>query len=61
MQTKPEKPEMQLLGMDGNIFVVLGNASRLLKRNGMGDQAKEMMERATAAGSYEQALIIVSE
>lgn len=56
-----EKPQMQLAGMDGNIFNILGNASRLLKENGMEAQAKEMFERATAAGSYEKALAILSE
>jgi len=55
------KPQMQLAGMDGNIFNILGNASRLLKENGLEAQSKEMFERATAAGSYEQALMIVSE
>jgi hypothetical protein len=60
-QTVSGKPQMQLAGMDGNIFNILGNASRLLKENGMEAQAKEMFERATAAGSYEQALMIVSE
>ncbi len=55
------KPEMQLEGMDGNIFGIIGNASRLLKRNGLHAQAKEMFERATAAKSYERALMIVSE
>jgi len=60
-QSVSEKPQMQLAGMDGNIFNILGNASRLLKENGMEAQVKEMFERATAAGSYEQALMIVSE
>ena len=49
VQTKPAKPEMRLEGMDGNIFGILGSASQLLKANGLGEQAKEMMERATAA------------
>ncbi len=60
-QTVSGKPQMQLLGMDGNIFNILGNASRLLKENGLEAQAKEMFERATAAGSYEKALAIISE
>ncbi|WP_308660692.1 DUF4406 domain-containing protein [Christensenella minuta] len=61
MQTVSGKPEMQLAGMDGNIFNVLGNASRLLKENGLEAQTKEMFERVTASKSYEKALEIVSE
>lgn len=60
-QAVNEKPQMLLSGMDGNIFNILGNASRLLKENGLEAQAKEMFERATAAGSYEKALAILSE
>ena len=60
-QTVSGKPRMLLSGMAGNIFNILGNASRLLKENGLEAQAKEIFERATAAGSYEQALMIVSE
>jgi len=56
-----QKPKMQLSGMDGNIFNILGKASKLLKENRLEAQAKEMIERATAANSYEQALMIVSE
>lgn len=61
VQAVNDKPAMQLEGMDGNIFNILGSASKLLKENGLEAQAKEMFERATAAKSYEQALGIISE
>jgi len=32
-----------------------------LKENGLGDQAKEMRERITASGSYDNALCIIGE
>ena len=56
-----QKPKMELLGQDGNIFGVLGRASRLLKEAGQQDQADEMFRRVTSSGSYEEALHIISE
>ncbi len=29
-----ERPQMELAGQDGNVFSILGRASRLLKQNG---------------------------
>lgn len=37
-----EKPECALIGEDGNIFNLMGKASRTLKRNGMRKEAEEM-------------------
>lgn len=56
-----ERPQMQLEGMDGNIFVVLGTASKLLKRAGQGKEAKEMADRVYGSNSYHEALSIISE
>ena len=62
---KPEKnslrPKMQLIGQDGNIFAIMGRASRLLKNAGQSDKAKEMCDRVTASQSYSEALNIISE
>ena len=62
---KPEKnslrPKMQLIGQDGNIFAIMGRASRLLKNAGQSDKAKEMCDRITASKNYSEALSIVSE
>ena len=63
-QIKPEcavKPKLKLLGHDGNVFSILGDASRLLKQNGQPEAAKEMFDRVTSSKSYEQALAIISE
>lgn len=38
---RPKKPKMQLIGQDGNIFAIMGRASRLLKSSGQGDKAKD--------------------
>lgn len=58
---RPKKPKMQLIGQDGNIFAIMGRASRLLKNAGQSDNAKEMCDRVTASQSYSEALNIVSE
>ena len=61
-ETSPEKPCMELVGHDGNIFSILGRASGLLKAAGMRHEAKEMFDRVTSgAHSYDEALQIVSE
>lgn len=57
----PQKPKMELVGQDGNIFGIMGRASRLLKRAGQHEQADEMISRVTACGSYNEALNIISE
>ena len=58
---RPKKPKMQLIGQDGNIFAIMGRASRLLKSSGQGDKAKEMRDRVMSCDSYQKALSMVSE
>ena len=55
------RPKMRLAGQDGNIFSILGRASRLLKENGQPEQAKEMCSRVCQSGDYYKALNIISE
>lgn len=56
-----EKPKCPLIGADGNIFNLMGIASRTLRQNDMDDQAKEMRDRITASGSYDEALVIIMD
>lgn len=56
-----QKPDCPIIGADGNIFNIMGIASRTLKRSGMPDDAKEMCERVTGSGSYHEALNIIME
>ena len=60
-QPVPHRPKMKLVGQDGNIFAILGRASRLLKKNGQPEQAKEMCDRVYQSGDYYKALDIISE
>lgn len=55
------KPDCALIGQDSNIFNLMGIASRTLKDHGMGTQAKEMRDRITSSGSYDEALNIIGE
>lgn len=60
---EPEKkrPKMELLGRDGNVFVILGAAAGLLIKEGMDQQANEMYKQVMQSGNYYQALHIISE
>lgn len=56
------KPDCPLIGQDGNIWNLMGIASRTLRQNGLPDQAEEMYSRITeTAGSYSEALGIIGE
>jgi len=55
------KPKCPLIGQNGNIFCLMGIASRTLKKNDMADEAKEMCSRITSSGSYDEALSIIDE
>ena len=57
----PNRPNMKLVGEDGNIFAILGRASKLLRENGQPEKAKEMSDRVYQSGNYYQALHIISK
>jgi hypothetical protein len=56
-----EKPTCKLIGEDGNIFNLVGLASRTLKRAGMQSQAEEMSMKVFDCGSYDEALKVIME
>lgn len=60
-QKEKVKPDCPLINQDGNIFNLMGIASRTLKQNGMKDEAHEMCSRITKSGSYSEALGIIGE
>jgi hypothetical protein len=56
------KPKCKLVGENGNIFNLMGIASKALRRVGQNEKAKEMVNRITTeAKSYDEALIIIME
>ena len=56
-----DKPKCPLIGANGNIFNLLGMASRTLRENGMREEVKEMQSRVTISGSYSEALNVIGE
>ncbi len=63
MEQERQKPSCPLIGQNGNIFNLMGLASRTLRQCGMADEAKEMQNRIMGGDchSYEEALRIISE
>ena len=59
--TNVEKPQVTLVGEDGNVFNLIAICSRALKRVGQRDKASEMSARCFSAGSYDEALQIMME
>ena len=60
-QQNQQKPDCPLIGQDGNIFNLMGIASRTLKENGLSEQAREMRQRITQCHSYDSALCIIAD
>lgn len=55
------KPNAPIIGVDGNIFNLLGIASRALKENLYYNEANEMSQRVMNSKSYDEALGIILE
>ena len=60
-QPKQSKPDCPLIGADGNIFNLIGLASRTLRENQMAEQAVEMRTRVEQSHSYHAAVSIIGE
>ncbi len=58
---RSQRPKMQLIGQDGNIFAIMGRASRLLKNARAERQSQGNVDRVMFCDSYQKALSIVSE
>lgn len=55
------KPDCPLIGQNGNVFHLMGLASRTLRENGMDQEAAEMFQRITQCHSYDSALNIIGD
>lgn len=60
-QQASRKPDCPLIGQDGNIFNLIGIASRTLRENGMSEEAKQMQKKITQCESYGAALNIIGQ
>ena len=56
-----KKAKCALIGQYGNIFNLMGIASRTLKHNGMREESEEMVNRITNSHSYYDAIAIIGE
>lgn len=58
----PHFPDVhvQLSGEDGNVFAIIGRVRRaLIKAGATREQLECFMKEVTAAGSYDEALVVV--
>lgn len=51
--------EVQLTGMDGNVFAIIGRVSSALKKAGHIEAGKEFANCAMDCGSYGEVLVLV--
>ena len=55
------KPDCKLIGENGNVFNLMGIASRALKKNDQEKESKEMQKKVFGSESYDKALVIIGE
>ena len=55
------KPELKLTGEDGNVFFILGKASREAKRAGWSKEKLEKFMKEAMSGTYDQVLQLCME
>lgn len=55
------KPVAHLVGEDGNVFHVIGVVRRALRNAGQADRAREFVERASGARSYDEVLAMLHD
>lgn len=56
-----EKPKCFLIDGEANVFAIIGAVSRVLKKAGMHDEAKEFCEKASNCESYNAVLNLCHE
>jgi len=54
------RPVVKLIGKDGNAYFILGTVKKALEKEGMRQEAKEFIEKATS-GDYDNLLRVVME
>lgn len=56
-----EKPELRLVGEDGNAFAILGRARRVARRAGWSEERWKKVQREAMAGDYPHLLATMTE
>jgi hypothetical protein len=55
------KPRCRLVGVDGNVFVIIGTVKRALERAGRRERASEFVATAMRSKSYDDVLALCFE
>jgi hypothetical protein len=55
-----EKPQVQLVGLDGNAFSIMGRVRQALKKAGLEEQISEFFKEAQS-GDYDNLLRVCSK
>ena len=55
------KPPCELLGEDGNVFVLAGKVGKVLKRAGYPEKADEFYNKLKSCEDYDAALRLMTE
>lgn len=57
----PDKPMLQMVGTDGNVFAIIGRVARCLRTHRGRDVANEWVKRAMACHDYDDVLTLMYE
>ena len=55
------KPELKLIGEDGNVFAIIGKAVRVAKKEGWTEDEIKKFTAEMTSGDYDNALRVVQE
>lgn len=58
MKAPDEKPEVQLVGNDGNAFAIMGAVKTALKRAGADQEYIDKYFKESMAGDYDNLLVV---
>jgi hypothetical protein len=59
--TKEQRPKVKLVGQNGNIYNLIGVASKELRKAGFITESKEMTDKIFQCSSYDEALSTICE
>jgi hypothetical protein len=59
--TDGRKLACKLVGTDGNVFSIIGRVKQALKKAGQDDRAREFVEKAFQAKSYNEILALCGD
>jgi hypothetical protein len=58
MKGPDQKPEVKLVGEDGNAFAIMGRVSKALQRAGADNEYVDQYRKESMAGDYDNLLMV---